>query len=275
METWVRAEAPDGCVVYDSDFGMNYELAAHMWAPTLVRFGDDWSERASGPLLRGGVVAIEYDLDRLPDCRVIYRGFPGWDIIAHAAFDGVVVPGHSVVRSAGPGAYGLEREPALAFFAIPWDASELELWFENDQYPPTCRAWDSDFGSNYHFPLLDAASLPSPPGARLVFGAEWREHATGPLFAGAEIEIEASPERFPRCGTAGEVTAGLRLDDGTVIHVPLVETLEGGARLGRAHLPDRTSGVEVWLRAADPAGCEEHDSDYGANYPFAVTRFLP
>jgi len=275
LEVWVRGESPEGCVTHDSDFGRNYTLPVHLWAPTLVRFGADWSVRTEGPLLRGGVVAIEYDIDRLPDCRVIYRGFPGWDVIAHAAFDGAPLPGHSVVRASGSGQYRREREPALAFFAIPWDASEVELWFENRQYPPTCSGWDSDYGANYRFPLVDADTLVAPPGARLVFAPEWHERATGPLFAGAEIEIEATPERFPSCGTDDQVVATARLQDGTEIVVPLTETTAAGARVGRVDLPAETTNIEVWLRALGPDGCEEHDSDFGRNYTFPVFDFRP
>jgi hypothetical protein len=159
LEIWIRAEGPDGCVEWDSDYGRNYRLPVHVWSPTLVRFEADWSEWAEGPLVAGSVFAVAYDHARLPECRIVYRGFPSWEIIAHAALDGIPVPGHSVVLSTPGGTGSGDREPALALFPIPWDARVVELWFENRQYPPTCHAWDSDYGRNYRFSVQESHSV--------------------------------------------------------------------------------------------------------------------
>jgi len=152
LELWLRSERDDGCLEWDSDFGRNYHFEVHPWAPTRVRFGDDWSESIEGELVAGGVLVVDYDWDRLPDCRVIYRGFPGWEIIAHPRFDaGTPVPAQSVTRPGGQGDPNVH--PVLAVFPIPLQARRVELWFENTQYPPTCQAWDSDFGRNYQFEI--------------------------------------------------------------------------------------------------------------------------
>jgi hypothetical protein len=150
LQVWLRVEGDDGCVEYDSEFGRNYRFALHAWRPVRVRFGDDWSETVEGTLEPGGVLVVDYDIDRLPWCRVIYRGWPGWEILAHVRFDaGGPVPAQSVTRLNGM--YSSDMLRVLAVFPIPDDAHHAELWFENDQYPPTCQAWDSDFGNNYHF----------------------------------------------------------------------------------------------------------------------------
>jgi len=148
LEIWLSAEAGT-CTEWDSQFGSNYRFELRPWLPARVRFSDDWSETVEGSLVQGGELVLDYDWDRLPWCRIIYRGFPCWDIIAHVRFDGREVPGQSVVRPNGPSV----RERVLAVFPVPEDASQAEVWFENDQYPPTCQAWDSDFGRNYWFDI--------------------------------------------------------------------------------------------------------------------------
>jgi hypothetical protein len=212
-------------------------------------------------------VAIEYAHERLPNCRINYRGFPGWDIIAHAAFDGVAVPGASVLLRGNGGGDGT-FPVALAYFPIPWEAAELQLWFENNEYPPVCIDWDSNGGANYRFALSSMGG--TPPTARLVFGPGWVDHATGPLFGGADVVVEVAADRFPTCGVAGEVTAGLRTAAGEIVTARLEGWTPAGARQGSVRFPPGAGRVEVWLHATRADGCDEYDSAYGANYGLDV-----
>ena len=270
LSLWLKLEGADGCVAYDSDYGRNYTLPVYRWAPTMMHFGASGAPTVDGPLVRGGVVAIEYAQERLPNCRINYRGWPGWDIIAHAAFDGVEVPGASVLLRTSDNAGG-PFPVALAYFPVPWEAAELQLWFENNEYPPVCTDWDSNGGANYRFALTPMNG--TPPAARLVFGPGWVEHATGPLFAGATLTVEAAAERFPTCGAAGEVTVGVRTADGAVATARLDGWTESGRRQGTVALPQRAGRVELWLHATRPDGCSEYDSDFGANYAFDVSAW--
>jgi hypothetical protein len=149
VEAWLRSDRGDGCVEWDSNLDQNYRFDLHAWRPVRVRFTGDWQEIAEAPLARGGVLVIDYDWNRLPDCRVIFRGFPGWDIIAHVRFDDGTYYGQSTVGRLGPS----ELERRLAVIPIPEHAQRVSIWFENDQYPPTCHAWDSNYGANYEFGL--------------------------------------------------------------------------------------------------------------------------
>ncbi|MFH1808853.1 MAG: DUF6209 family protein [Pseudomonadota bacterium] len=152
VEIWLWADNDAGCVEYDSAFGDNYHFALRPWKPVRVRFSDDWSERVEGELHADSVLVIDYDWDRLPQCRVVYRGFENWEILAHLRFDdGTYVPTQSVTRYGGQGDNHVH--PVLAVYPVPVGARHVELWFENTQYPPTCQAWDSDFGHNYHFDI--------------------------------------------------------------------------------------------------------------------------
>ncbi len=150
LQIWLWVETDDGCIEYDSDFEQNYRFPLVNWHPIRVRFDADWSEHVEGTLVPGATLVVDYDWDRLPDCRVIYRGFPGWEILAHVRFDtGPDLPAQSVTRNGGWTDPGVT--PVLAVFPIPVDAHSIELWFENDQYPPTCHSWDSNWGQNYRF----------------------------------------------------------------------------------------------------------------------------
>ncbi len=152
VEIWLWADNDDGCLEWDSNFGHNYVFTPHAWEPVRVRFGADWSEQVEGQLKAGGVLVIDYDWQRLPDCRVIYRGFPSWEILVHLRWDdGSYTPAQSVTRHGDM--YSCSIDPVLAVFAIPEGARQVELWFENTQYPPTCRTWDSNYGRNYTFDI--------------------------------------------------------------------------------------------------------------------------
>ncbi len=149
IEVWLWTERDDGCVEYDSRFGHNYQFATQPWQPGLIRFAADWSETVVEPLTAGGALVIDYAWERQPDCRVVYRGFENWDILVHVAFDGEWLPGQSVMLPTSPN----DRERVLAVFPIPATARRVEIYAENEQYPPTCHTWDSNYGRNYSFDI--------------------------------------------------------------------------------------------------------------------------
>lgn len=152
LEIWLRSSRDDGCEEWDSRFGENYRFDLTPWRPVRMVFAADWTETvaAEGGLRAGDTLIIDYDFGRLPDCRVIYRGFPGWDIVAHLRIDGKEVISQSLVGRPDPPT--VTRQ--LGVIPIPLGARRIELWFENSQYPPTCQAWDSDFGRNYPVDLI-------------------------------------------------------------------------------------------------------------------------
>lgn len=153
IDIWLKTET-SGCVEWDSQFGTNYHFELRPWLPARIRFNVDWSEQVEGRLVKGGVAVIDYAWARLPNCRIIYRGWPGWDIIANAQFDSGEMPyGQSVAYADQGTVDGKQRR--LALFTIPDNASDIALWFENTEYPPLCQEWDSDYGRNYHFAIAD------------------------------------------------------------------------------------------------------------------------
>ncbi|MBN2358059.1 MAG: hypothetical protein JXR83_01310 [Deltaproteobacteria bacterium] len=152
IEIWLQAQG-DNCVEWDSQYGANYRFELRPWNPARIRFNADWSEQVEGRLARGGVAVIDYAWERLPNCRIVYRGWESWDIIANAQFDSGEMPYGQSVAYSDQGSNGKQRR--LAVFAIPQNANDVALWFENTEYPPLCHEWDSDYGRNYHFSIGD------------------------------------------------------------------------------------------------------------------------
>jgi len=150
LQVWFWAEN-DGWVEYDSSFGRNYRFPVHRWQPAVARFAADGAESLEGELQPGGALVVDYALDRLTQCRTSHHGFPSWTVLAHVSFGGAALK-QPVVRfeyddSGIPtGGYAQAR----AVFPVPYEATSVQVWFENVGYPG-CQAWDSDFGRNYRF----------------------------------------------------------------------------------------------------------------------------
>lgn len=113
-----------------------------------ITFDGGWGERLEGVLAEGGVVHLRYDASRLPACQSVQQGVPQYAITAHARVGGEV---QSVVVAG----LGASDDPQLELDA----AGELELWFEaTSRYG--CREWDSDFGANYRFVVVEDPAKP-------------------------------------------------------------------------------------------------------------------
>ncbi len=81
------------------------------------------------------------------DISVEGRFWPGGKSFAHTW------PGREVMPST-------ILDPPYAV-DVPDDATEVEMWFKNtDERPGGCLTWDSRFGQNYHFRVVEA-SLPA------------------------------------------------------------------------------------------------------------------
>jgi hypothetical protein len=215
VELWWRSENGD-CVDYDSDFARNYRFAIYRWAPTLVRFGADWSEIPGGTLHRGGVLVIDYDLARLATCRGSFRGFPDWYVRANGRFGDTSFAQELTALDYDERGIptGVVRSD-LAIVPIPWDATEVELWFDNGQkiIGNGCRAWDSDFGRNYRF-AIEEMQLTVPAqcgeGFALVDRADGSKVAVVRDQAAIEHFLAKSAETFEATleysGTTSTVT---------------------------------------------------------------------
>ena len=143
LAMWFHNTSVWGCSAYDSNYGANW----HFGVGASLSFKTDWVTEALGTPRAGAPLVIAYDPARLPDCRGTKYGHDAWNIRVHYRFDG------------GPAQYALLTAPQSnlqvpwpAVLDVPAGAGEVELWFENQDYYG-CKAWDSQFGANYHFDL--------------------------------------------------------------------------------------------------------------------------
>jgi len=126
-----------GCQGWDSNHGSNYHFA--IGAPTLS-FNDNWDEVVSGTVRAGQEFIVNYDVDRLPECRATYNG-PAWVISALYRFDNGPIQ-EKVVTG-----YGTSAPTSIV---APAGARHLEMWFRNTDRG-SCVRYDNNYGSNYHF----------------------------------------------------------------------------------------------------------------------------
>ncbi len=116
-----------------------------------LSFTGGYVQAQHGAIVAGAQLAIEYDLGRLTSCRDTHNGYRFWTLDAYAQFQpgGQIVSG-SVVASNGGSDF------ATPFVTdVPADATSVALWFRNAS-PPSCEAWDSNYGANYVFPVVAA-----------------------------------------------------------------------------------------------------------------------
>ncbi|MBN1948055.1 MAG: hypothetical protein JW797_20470 [Bradymonadales bacterium] len=124
----------------------------------VLTFTADGRILQGGRLVAGGTLQIDYELDRLNQCRGTHNGYPAWNIWAYVKF----TPGdqiHEASVRAFESYYGTPTNtsfPISAHFDIPQDATSAEIWFYN--YALTggspCQAYDSNNSQNYRFEVL-------------------------------------------------------------------------------------------------------------------------
>ena len=104
---------------------------------------------AKALIVAGDSLGIDYDMERLPQCRQLNRN-TAWEIAMHYRFDD------------GPVATLIVADPGMALardrIEVPSGAHTLALWFENFAVANggrdiVCQAWDSVYGQNYTFAI--------------------------------------------------------------------------------------------------------------------------
>ncbi|MCP3138050.1 DUF6209 family protein [Pyxidicoccus xibeiensis] len=149
LELWFKVSG-DNCERYDSHYGTNFPFTIHPLnpsAPATILFQEGWVEFVVGTLKQGQPFVIDFDLDRLPECRLLYNGAPTWDVGVRYRFNNGVYGEKSVTQVSG---YSRTGTPVTII--PPAGASSVSVWFENWDRG-SCRRWDSNLGANYHFSL--------------------------------------------------------------------------------------------------------------------------
>ncbi len=117
-----------------------------------LTFGPDFRVNVTGHLERGKSVRVVYDERRLTACRGDFGGQPGWAITGYWRIAG------GDIHSFEAGGFSASRGTAPPIF-VPNQAGDLQVWFQNTSRWG-CSAYDSDFGNNYRFNVLPAATDP-------------------------------------------------------------------------------------------------------------------
>ncbi|MBU1221455.1 hypothetical protein KKF34_12175 [Myxococcota bacterium] len=133
-----------------------------------VDFTADGNVNASGVLIGNGILNINYDINRLPNCRGTHNGYPAWDLIAYAKF----LPSNTIAETSVrvfETNYGYPTNVAHAIpaeFAVPEGTTSVEIWFANSTLGgSSCIEWDSNNGNNYKF---NVSSTPGWTGNNIV-----------------------------------------------------------------------------------------------------------
>jgi hypothetical protein len=231
-----------------------------------LTFADDWSETARGEITAGSPVRIVYDLDRLPDCRGETNGSEVWGAGGYASFDG-----------GEPVAFALSRldngvvKAIAAEVDVPLTATSVELWFASSNRWG-CIAYDSNENANYSYDVKPAGA-----GAVLAFEADGSESQSGTVKGGEKVVVHYDPSRLSQC----EASSGGNAKWSVTLHYKVDGGAEKTVLVSRAEGPDlvpsdpsvvvpRGNDLAIWFSATSVYGCNEYDSNSGANYHFDI-----
>ncbi len=237
--------------------------AAAAQSTAFLTFDANWNEMTSvSPLPLGAQVTINYDTNRLPQCRgTTNSGGPAWNIIGYYQLNGGTVQSFWV---AGHSPDGSSTQPVIQ---LPEGAAgDLALWFQVTNLWG-CTEYDSNFGQNYHF------SVHTRPTVQ--FNADWSETVSGPLLNGQAFTLHYDIARLPGCRQTyngmdtWDVAVQYRFDGGPVTQTS-VTAVYGSRRAIPVELvaPVGARTLEMWFKNWDRTGCVSWDSNLGANYVF-------
>ena len=146
LELWFHAWDGNGCSAWASHVGWNFHTKG--WQDPTLTFHEGWTHSLYGTLQGGTTLMVDYDIDRLGQCRAYYMNYKAWGVYVHYRFNGGPVT--TVPLTVSWGEYNLYWQQAPAFIPLPAGPATLELWFSNDDRKG-CSAYDSRYGQNYVF----------------------------------------------------------------------------------------------------------------------------
>ena len=235
-----------------------------------LTFAGDYSESQSGTLRAGGTVRLDYDLDRIEDCRGTQGGIPQWGATAVYWGDDGEEQTIGLTEIVGD-----EIRATDAILTVP-EGEKLSMYFYvNNTWG--CIAYDSDFGANYHFEVETR-----PTAAVLTFGVDFAEpQLEGTLRAGGSVVVEYDLDRSSECrSTRGaypvwDVAVRYTFDGaGPEQEASLTRSGTTGREPAPAtiRLPAEASELSLVFRNFDIYGCEVWDPALGESYAFELTR---
>ncbi|AEV84834.1 hypothetical protein ACWT_3811 [Actinoplanes sp. SE50] len=227
-------------------------------AAPVIHFAADGTDRVDGAIEAGRPVIVDYDLSRLPECRNQYAGGDAWSIGVYYRVDGGPIQTRPVTRLD----QNRHNVTAPAGIDLPPGGHDLELWFHAGDRAG-CSEYDSRSGANYHYPIGQPAVV--------TFRADWSETVTGSIEAGHRLALRYDTARLPECRDQAWRIDVFRRFDGGPAQSETLTTGDGSQVPGSIDIPAGSHQVEIWFQVtADQGGCTAYDSDFGANYVYAV-----
>jgi hypothetical protein len=177
----------------------------------------------------------------------------------------------------GPGlsSVGLARNVVRA---IPYLALGDARLFDHNRRPADLDLYELRQGNSWR--VAEDESVCRGPSTTVAFTAGWGEVQQGPIREGTDLVVTYEPSRLPDCRGAGwrmrAHAVFLPMNVRMEAHVVSPRTTHGGTlpdfdRIPATFpVPGGAERVELWFDNDDDDGCAAYDSDFGANYDFAV-----
>ncbi|MBZ4418959.1 DUF6209 family protein [Myxococcus sp. RHSTA-1-4] len=147
LEVWFQETDSNGCSAWDSNVGWNFHT--QVWQDPTLTFNEGWTHSLFGTLQGGTTLMVDYDIDRLGQCRAYYMNYKAWGVYVNYRFNGGPVT--SLPLTVSWGEWNLEFwKQVPAFIPLPQGPATLEMWFSNIDRK-NCEAYDSRYGQNYVF----------------------------------------------------------------------------------------------------------------------------
>ncbi len=241
------------------------QLLANPGAP-VVEFQAGWRQAQHGLLVAGADMVVDFDPWRMTTCRNTHNGFPAWNIMGHARF----LPGGETASASVRAFESPSGVPTNTVVRAPWrlpipaGTTRVEFWFHNTAGAGVqCEAYDSNFGSNYVFDVVDhgatAVAWAGDWGGSFSRACTHQDGLQDPInidsyvmqracsFVDADVYVPLDGDVAPAHGVLAQVV--FARDDET----PVRAWLEPVGRVGnnqrfRWWLPRTDMGMLAWTR---------------------------
>ncbi len=166
---------------------------------------------------------------------------------------------------------------------IPYLQQDRVRLFDHNRIDDALATYVMNVGNGFHV-AEDAAVCGEAAGPTLSFHADFTESQTGPVVGGRSVTIDYDIARLPECrqtysgAPSWSVLAHATFLPMNVRQEVLVvnhATSPSSSLPVQLQAPKGATGLVLWFQNNDRAGCHRYDSDFGADYHFAVADAPP
>lgn len=124
-------------------------------ALAVLHFLSNWVQRTEGVIRAGSRIRVEYDSQRLPAYRHWHTGVRFWWIRAYIRFHPAPEVHTKTLVAITPETAATPNPLMVCELWVPAGTNQLELWLENGDQMSPGTDWDSRYGANYLFDVVD------------------------------------------------------------------------------------------------------------------------